>query len=326
MRKLIVLALFSIASTQLKAQNLFQDASGQSNIFIVKDPFGWIRFNSSDQSVSLGYNHLRSAGYDFKLNNANWTFFEGGDLKVNSKSGIANIFKGDQLNAGLAISGNFGINTYNLANKGNYQSIYLRGGLNYDNLSYIYNSNNTAIIAKTNSLTGRLLFNWNYQFNLTRIKTGGVKPDTTETYLFLGFSSGFSRLNNYNDLNDITARTLKFGNTSGTEATTIVTGKNGQYKVYSAVPLNVDVGYTPRIFKTNTIGFNSYFRTNFFKTQNTADAGVGIYISKKDIPSNIIGGLAWQFNDIGNELQKPGSLTERSSVFFYVGYTISGSK
>jgi hypothetical protein len=323
MKKIIPLFLFLAICGKLKGQNLFQDASGESNMYIAQqDPFGWIRFNSSDQSVALGYNHVRSAGHDFTTFNSEWSFFGGGDFKVNSKNGIANILKNDALSTGLAFNGNFGINTYNLRKKGNYSTIYLRGNINYDNLTYIYNSNSQAIIDKTNRFSGKLLANLNFQFNFdnTDAKTG----NKYETYLFLGLSTGFSKVNNYGDLDDITATTYQFGSNTSVEAEKTTTGKAGQYTVYNAMPLNIDIGYTPRILQNNTIGFNSYFRTNFFKEKNASNAGLGLYIAKKDKPSNVIGGLAWQFNDLTNTLHKTGSLTEKSSVFFYVGYTISG--
>ena len=62
--------------------------------------------------------------------------------------------------------------------------------------------------------------------------------------------------------------------------------------------------------------------TIFFQQKNFSNLGCGVYLADEKKPSNISGGFAWQFNDIFNKLDKPGNTFEKSSNFFYVGYTI----
>ena len=175
--------------------------------------------------------------------------------------------------------------------------------------------------------TGQATLNFAYFLPTTTTNmnnTGAVpKLDTIERYWIIGLTTGYKRGNNFNDLDDVTVSALQFG-TGQAYATTTQQGKLGTYEGYSVMPLNVDIAYNPMILGQSTIGFNTYLRTDIFKPKNTVNMGIGTYVTKENQPKNILGGLAWQFNDLGNKLKKDGSLVQRSSVFVYIGFTIGG--
>lgn len=102
-------------------------------------------------------------------------------------------------------------------------------------------------------------------------------------------------------------------------------GKIGFYDSFATLPVNLDLGFIPSIQGKSLIGFNIYARSNWGSPKidkvgrNPINLGAGVFITKKDFPTNVIGGLAWQFNDVGHDNNK----LKQSTVFFYVGYTIN---
>jgi len=304
-------------------QQLFQDASGKTNLFFSRDPYGWITYNTSDKSGSVGYTRNRADGYDHDGDKVKYNYLYGGDIKVNVKDGLGSLVSGGSFRPGITLSGNAGVFSDNYPGIGNYMSLYLRPSLSYTQYNYIATS--AAVIDKIKKVEAGLLLNFNLQFNLDKKTPGiGVGHDPLKRhYLFAGVQSGYTHANNYSDLDDVQLSTII--NTAGNATVyKTETAKSGSYVGYNVIPLNIDVGITPRIFQHNYFGFNSYLRTNFLKSKNSTNAGVGIYLADEKKPSNIAGGLAWQFNDVFDVLKKAGGTFERSSLFFYVGYTIGG--
>lgn len=325
MKRICTLILAVLINFTVKAQ-MFTDASGQNDLFIGSSPFGWARFNTSSESASIGYNYLRNAGYNFHWGKTPYRFLYGSDVTVKAKDGIANVLKSKKINPGVAVNGNWGISTDNLRNKGNYMSLYLRGGIEYTSLNYMHNTTGNATIDTVKKVNGKLLAVLNFQFNISHKDVSLGADSIYTTYLFLGLSSGYQKISNYNDLDDVEANTYQFGSTAATAVYVNQAGKLGTYESYNSLPINFDIAYTPKMFGLSNVGFNAYFRTNLYKKNNTANLGIGLYNTKSKEPASVVGGLAWQFNDLGNTLGKTDNLIQRSSVFFYIGFTLSGTK
>lgn len=328
MKKIVCAFIFLAVALLCDGQQIFQDAGGKANIFLGGASNGWLTFNSSDKSGSIGYNRNRNDGYDFNKLKANLIY--GGDVKIGIKNGTGSVVSDGSFKPAITLSGNIGLfadNLFKLAptepspQRGTtiYGSFYLRPSFTF--AQYAYVDTTLAGIPKMDKVSKKeagILVNLNFQINKSRI-VNGVSRDH---YFFIGLQSGYTRTNNYNDLDDVTITTnsITAGNTTISKSET---GKFGQYQKYDVIPLNFDFGVTPRMFKHNFFGFNTYFRSNFNKPKNDCKAGVGIYLADEKKPSSITGGFAWQFNDIFNALQKNNKSTfEKSSIFFYVGYTI----
>jgi hypothetical protein len=311
----------------LHAQQLFQDASGETKIFLGTERYGWLFYNTSDKSASIGYNQIgfKSTGYDWKSKEAD--LIVGGDLKINTKDGLGNVYSKGKVNTGFTLSGNLGFFQDNFLKSGNYLNVYLRPQISYKQYSYVDTVVLDYKLNKENKVEGSVLLNINIQLNRigSRIKDGiMIKDPKKRNYVFFSFQTGFKQINNYSDLDDGEIITVK--SISGAKSIqTTETGKFGNYKRSNTMPLNLDLAFTPRIFKTNYIGFNFYFRTNLFKDANSSNVGFGTYLADPKKPSKISGGIGWQFNDVSDKLKKNNSIFQRSSAFFYVGYSIGPS-
>jgi len=307
----ISIIFLSFIDNTVFSQTLFEDAKGETNMFIGQAPFGWARFNTSDNSASIGYNRVRLAGFDNPGKQT--SAFFGGDLKVKVKDGLGKIVNDKKLTPGFSINGNLGLQ--HLTKTGNILAAYIRPQLSYTNYTYL-----DTLQIKSNDVnkweTG-VMAHVNYQVNWADSVSG------KESYLFLGISTGYKRANNYDQLDDGVYEVF-LDSTGNAAIVTETSGKKGTYVGYNTMPLNIDIAWLPEIFEKNLFGINTYFRTNFFKEKNTSDIGIGVFLAQDGKPRNIIGGLAWQFNDIGNKLDKEDNLIERSSVFFYVGFSIGG--
>jgi hypothetical protein len=301
--------LFLFVTDMLISQTLFEDAKGETNMFIGQAPFGWARFNTSDNSASIGYNRVRLVGFDRSA--VQTSSFYGGDIKVKVKDGLGKVVNDKKLTPGFSINGNLGLQ--HLTKNGNMLAAYTRPQLAYTNYTYL-----DTLQIKSNDIKkweSAVMFHVNYQVNWADSTSG------KESYLFLGISTGYKRANNYDQLDDGVYEAL-LDSTGNASIVTETEGKKGNYVGHNTMPVNVDIAWLPEIFEKNLFGINTYFRTNFFKEKNTSDLGIGVFLAQDGKPRNIIGGLAWQFNDISNKLDKDDSLIERSSIFFYVGFSI----
>ncbi|WP_316762355.1 hypothetical protein [Pedobacter aquatilis] len=143
-----------------------------------------------------------------------------------------------------------------------------------------------------------------------------------ESYVFLGLAMGYERKNNFSDLDDVEINTCQFGSPGIATASVSQTGKLGTYEAFNTMPIKADIAYVPNMFKQKSIGFNAYYRTALFKPNVTQNIGFGIFKSKDNEPASVLGGIAWQFNDVANTLLKPDNIIQRSSLFLYIGYSL----
>src|SRR5688500_3738678 len=159
--KTLITALIALLSISAKSQRLFQDAAGESNIFLSKSPFGFVFFNTSDKSASLGYNYTRRAGYDFEKWKASYIY--GGDIKVGVKEGLGSIIAKGDIKPGISLNANFGITK--LVNNANFLNLFIRPGFSYTEFTYISNVSNLPEVKDLKKKLGSFLINLNYQLN-----------------------------------------------------------------------------------------------------------------------------------------------------------------
>jgi hypothetical protein len=313
----IIICISIFISISAGAQQLFQDGSGSSNLFFGGQRFGYIFYNTNDKSATVGFNKGKSpdamvGGYEISRWRAD--YIGAFELKVKTKDGIGNVFSQGQIDPGITANLKFGFVWDDFFKKGHWLNLYFQPRISYTQYSFIDTLQLSFELQKEKKVEWGGLFNANLQLNYDQGKT--------KNYFFIGLQTGVSRKNTYDDLDDGKITTL-ISQSGANRIETERTGKIGSYLGYTAIPLNFDIGWTPYIFKTNFIGFNLYYRTDFFKKPvTTSNIGGGVYIANPQKPSAITGGLGWQFNDLGNKLKKPESLVERSSIYFYVGYAI----
>jgi hypothetical protein len=324
---ILMVSLIILIGGNCFGQQLFQDASGKSKYFFANNPYGWLTYNTSDKSASLGYVHnsSRPVGYDHNKEKSKYNYIYGGDLKVNVKDGLGNIISGGNFKPGITLAGTFGAFSDVFLNKGDYINLFVRPTISFTEYDYI--PKNTNKLIKDKLFEYGFLFNFNFQFNEEKViskKDGkNVTDPNKRHYYFVGLQTGINQINNYNDLDDVTLTTVLYSDTSGSVLSSKA-AKSGSLIRNTAMPLNIDLGVTPRIFNHNYFGFNTYFRSNLFVSKSPTNVGLGIYLADEKKPSNIAGGIAWQFNDVFDVLKKAGSTFERSSLFLYVGYSIGG--
>jgi hypothetical protein len=319
MKKIIIACSFCLAVMAGHAQ-VFQDASGETNLFLGSSPFGWIRVNTSSESVTLGYNRFRSDGYDFR--NTKTSLLFGMDTKISVKDGTGSLFSNKKFQPGISLNANFGFTKFDSWDTGSQFSFYIRPGISYNQFIYVSDNNSAVKVDTVKKWLPQAMLNFSMFIPRKRTKKDRHgNPKTVERYWIGGISSGYKKSNNFSSLDDITVNSFQFGNAQ-TYAITTQQGKMGAYSGYDVLPVNVDLAYNPEIFGQTSVGFNTYMRTEIFKPKNTVNIGIGTYLTKDGQPRNIMGGLAWQFNDIGNVLDKKENLLQRSSVFAYIGFTI----
>lgn len=346
MRKLIILILLFIYS-EVKSQTLFEDADGEASLLLSKKSWVWGRFNSSDDAITVGINRQRDKpGYDNVTNGIfrSFSYFIGGNVKVKTNDGIGELVKNGRFHPGITPSVVIGINGTSVDEsdgeydteppKSRFYSFYIQLSTPYQQYS-LYDT------ARMNEYTiHKPGFNATVHYN-KRWTLGKLEPDQPvrrnrireeleeedaveeevemtikkPKYLILGISSGFtSNANNYDDLDELEVSTpVKSNNT--TQIASAETYKVGNFENYIQFPVNLDLAFVPRILDKNIIGFNGYTRAKFGEN-SSVNMGLGIFFTNGKAPTNVVGGVAWQFDDV----LTPGS--NKSRVFFYIGYSI----
>lgn len=318
---IIVVALLCTCANSF-GQQIFQDGSGESTLYLGDWNYSWARFNSSADKVSIGINRLRRSGSDLE----EASFLGGVELAVKAKDGKADFFSKKAFNSGIEFSVLAGLHSFEALDSNNSSAaIFIRPGLSYNK----YNIVNEAIpsdpkINKVQSVAAQLMLHVNLQLNrpfLADDPKRDIKKGNDHLYHFVGFSTGYRRANNLSDLTQV-----EIGTTTSASATqnvtTVETGYSGIFKDFDQFAINLDYGILPRIFRSHSVGFNYFLRSGFASEVNTATTGIGIFFAKPNEPSNILGGLALQSSDIFNGYRKETDAWERSILFFYVGFNI----
>lgn len=309
--------MLTALSLSSSAQTVFEDASGESILIkndALKDWFN-IRINTASESFTLSY--IGTKALDNKnIKNSTTekisrTSMMGFDLKLKVKDGIGSIYKQGKLNTGISGTFIWGIQKENFDTQTSIntkpRSFYLKAGLSYDKYTML----DTLNFSKTElkKLQPYASVNKNC-FNT--LKTSNGNP----YYTLTGISVGYKMTNNTEDLDDGIGSSL-IGTSTNYSVGKQNTGKLGDYRTYHSFPVRFDYGVLPRMFGKNILGINAYARAGLNEPETPINLGTGIFFSKNNEPTNVVGGFGWQFNNVFNK-----SLMANSSVFVYIGYTI----
>nr|WP_298926547.1 hypothetical protein [uncultured Allomuricauda sp.] len=325
MKHLMVFFTVLFFVTTVQSQTLFEDQSGESSYYFNDGPKGWIKFNSSSSSVSLGYNRKRGAGFDKTINRPNYSYnynyIVGLNTTVTVEEGIGTVFSEQDISPGVGLELLFGILSRDYLDKkkkvktNSISSLFLKGGVTNTKLTTI----DTLQIEKNsaNEWLYDLSLNINARLNCPYLKNG----DSKIIYHFIGAALGRKKVSNLETLNKVELQSI-INNNGSSQVVSIEEGRAGQLDLTSASYFFLDYGISPNLFGNNQIGFNTYYRGNYGGFKSVNNVGVGVFFSKKDEPQGVLGGIAFQLNDIGNNLESEVNLIDRSTVFFYVGYNL----
>ncbi|PCJ94765.1 MAG: hypothetical protein COA50_10240 [Flavobacteriaceae bacterium] len=310
-------------SNGIIAQTLFEDSSGESAIYLNDGPEAWVKFSSSSSSVTIGFNKKRKQGHDGgygdEQDDKATNFLLGANLSVTTDEGIGTVFSNEKVASG--VGGNFLIGAQSTKwfntdkNRNNsFGSIYLSLGL--DNSQFKTIDTLSFQEVKRTELLHNVSLNFNARFNDPYYDNENVEQ---ERYFYVGVAIGNRRLSNLKSLDKrVLERIIRTDGTN--QIISQIEGRAGDLMLKSTPYVFIDLGILPRLFQTQQVGFNAYYRQDFSSFKNINNMGFGLFFLKPDNPVGVVGGIAMQFNDINNALESEDSFGERSSVFFYVGY------
>lgn len=290
-------------------QQIFEDASGESSLYLTDNNYAWFRLNTSSSSATLGFNYLQQNGFTL----GKFYGIGGLDLSASVKNKLGVIFKDSKVSPDVGISGNLGFASDVLFEKDALISIFYRGELKNQKFDMASVSADTAFIDTKVRWSGK------HSVNLNLFVQYG---DDVESLRFLsfGFSFGYRDKYNYDDLDGVD---ILYPSGVNSNVYSKKTGKTGMLESLASCPLRIDIGYLPRIMKQNSLGFNLYFTAETFTSQQVVNLGIGTFFTKKDAPQSVIGGISWQFTDLSNAKGSDNSLGERSIALMYIGYVLN---
>ena len=155
------------------------------------------------------------------------------------------------------------------------------------NVTYSKSTFNTVATGDT-SLTAQ-------HFNGFSVMTSYNALVNVPFFSFLpGVSAGVSRTNNSGDLKKVEVATTV--SSSGT--TSVITQKDaymGDYKESVGAPIYADFVFVPK--GLNWISFDAFERANVASAVRYAEGGIGVFISKPDKPTDVLGGISVGWKD-----------------------------
>lgn len=322
MKKVVFILVLSMFCRNVKSQTLFEDSSGESSYYLNYGPKGWIKFNSSSSSVSLGYNRKRGSGHDFpEIHNHNYIL--GANLTATVEKGIGTVFSEEKAASGIGAEFLVGLLSTDYLDRNKEEeekanslsSYYFKLGLANSKLSTI-----DTVNVKENS-SNEWLYDVSLNLNFRLNKPYKKNDEELINYHFIGLAVGRKKVSNLETLKSVELQNIVINNGS-MQVVKTTEGKGGELMLKSASYLFVDYGFTPNLFNSNQIGFNIYYRGNYGGFKSVNNLGIGTFFSKENEPQGILGGIALQFNDLNNNLQSENTLYGRSTIFFYVGYSL----
>lgn len=335
MKQIIFLFFYvlCISVHKLEAQGMLKDADGESSILLpTKENNGIdLKFSSATTKFSLAFSRNKTAIRDLRNRdtahiNSYKKLLLAGSVDISAKEGIGELFKGKKATGEIGASFSVGYKNMHVRQIGKYtpghpavisgakitHNLYGTIDASYSKLKVLDLSTDTLnfIINEPNLFNAQFLVHYNCD----------LRTRDDKALIFFGISVGYAYKNNSDDLDDIQIDTI-LAVRQGKSAISSKTYKNGPLNKYHTIPLNIDIGISPSIKETNILGFNAYFRSELLP-KPTMNAGLGIYFSKRDAPSEVVGGLAYQFNDLTNDGDSKEKIFKRNTLFFYIGYTI----
>ena len=276
--------LFLAGSPTVYAQRVFEDAGGDSSIYINEG--GFARINVTDSAVKTG----------FIFDVTNKPYFFGVELSGKLSGKFASLFESGkpspegQIRLTLGRKNLFSTRPKGVLSSSNLTSDWLTFNIGYRRASYRLLAEDEAFAnqvrkQKFDGFSAIVAYN-----ALFKSKRGPV---------LLGISGGAERRNNIDDLDEVEVNDQVFTSADGTTQRSVVSSQKafrGAFKRAIAVPINTDLIFFPKKFES-TLGLSFFTRSNVGEGDKEIEPGVGVFFTKKGAPTKVIGGLSFSLRD-----------------------------
>jgi hypothetical protein len=296
-------------------QSIFEDRKGSSAIFL---PYGGtFKLNTTDASLNFSFTNyqvpIKDESGKYKLKP-----FYGVEINGKTNDGILSLISNGNISPGAKVNGILGKDVFNITKdkNGNERkqvlgTLALRIG--YEGSSFkLFNSD--SVFAKQINKVSFNTFSSTVSFN---VKFGGNK--------ILAISTGYKKVNNYGDLDEIELSDKKIITDSVSNTTRTYEVKKkvrvGDYKTFDQIPINLDFFWTPN--NNPRIGFYHFWRTKFTNGAATNGFGSGLYLLKKNNPLASIAGIVFEVDDIS---KLNDGYSKNFTINFVVGYNFGFTK
>ena len=279
-----VIFLFIACCSSAFCQSAFDDASGESSIYI--NDGGFARVNVSDTSVKTG----------FVFDMTNKPYFFGVELSGKLSGSFASLFEAGKPSPEARIRLSFG-KRFLFSDEP--QGEPTPGHLTDDwiTLHLGYRRANYKLVAEGETFANQVRkqpfdgFSAILAYNaLFKSKHGPI---------LFGISGGAEHRNNIDELDEVEVNDQVFTSADGTTQRSIVAKQKafrGAYERVMAAPINTDLVFFPRKFESR-IGFNFFTRSNVGQGEKRIEPGIGVFFTKPGEPTKVIGGLSVSLRD-----------------------------
>ena len=327
MKQLIFIIVSIIISSTSFTQVLLEDKDGDGivrNTIPSDDNVSLIKLNTGEQSI--GFNYISST----QLKNLNkYTIREFG-VKAKSTEGFASVFSNNQFSPGIKFS--YALTAVRIFSTSTLSKFIDWGGidLSYDINKYSLFKRDTVFKNQlySNSFKGlNLYFNYNY------LVTAGNSSINSKLLFSLKF--GYSRRNNYDDLNAVTIedRSIIIDPITSTQRQIITsrTVKAGSLEEFDTYPLIFSITKLTPTDATTSSNANKLRLGYTFYIKNLAspslvpqqDMGIIFFLTKqKNGYRNPVFGLNLQANDPLDNQKLNNGLQKRISIGFTTNFTL----
>lgn len=331
MNNLFRFLLLVLISNPAVSQQLYEDAFGESTLYIDQTSFSFFRFNSNKASIKLGLNYITQAGTEGDNPDEPTRLFYGGDVKVDLKDQKGQLFNLDKgFFPGIKFSGNIGISVESDPERGKYysESYFIRGSVGLKDFKFITDTNsiiNQFEFEKKKMWLGEIGVYANYIFSQSHNNNLDL-----DNYHVMGIGLVFLGKDNFDNLSDINL-TSTILNSSNQSISKSESGKLGNLKFYNSISLSFDYGFMPELkSKKNDdsnflIGFNAFYRGSLNEEKKfVSNAGIGLFIPKPNSLASVLGGIAIQINDVFKVSDSStDNFFDRGILFAYAGFSIN---
>jgi hypothetical protein len=274
-------AVYSWAA--LAQQSAFQSGDGRTSVYL--DSSAAV-VNFTDTKFSVGYIDRTS---DKKL-------FTGFELFAKASSGITTLLvqkiKVPEAGGDFSLGEHHLLSAKPLDPQKKVSDDWLLLDVGYSRSSaYVQSAPGSANSSQRSFDRYRLIADYNALFNTPKLD------------ILLGVAAGAERRNNLDDLTQVTFETSVVPAAAGSAATVQKTqaGYSGQYRQYVAAPIYTDVLLILPSSITlpgigSRIGIDGFTRSDVAAFNRSVDGGLGLFLTKKDAPTKVQGGLSASWN------------------------------
>lgn len=327
MRKIIFLPFFVFISVSSFEQVLLEDKDGDvilRNQFKKDDNTSLIKLNTGDQS--LGFNYIISTK---SKDENNYKINEFG-IKANPTEGYATVFSSNQFSPGIRFS--YAITKVRIFSK-NIKNPFIDWGsieLNYDLDKYsLFNRTNTLkdqFYSKNfNAVNAYISYNY-------LVTSGG---SSINSKLLFSIKAGYSKRNNYDELNSVTVEDAFSITDPGTSIerriTRTRTSREGDFEeldvyplIFSVTKLTATDSPESADAKKLKIGYTAYFKNLASAALPAQNLGVIFFLTKQDKSGirNPVFGLNLQSDDPFDNQNTGSGFQSRITIGFTTVFSL----